>query len=228
MLVAEDLAPADTAGLDPTLVIALATSLGGPTSHTAIIARQLGIPCVVAADVDDIAVGTVVLVNGGNGNVVIDPDLDEAQALIEVDKLTRAAAAAYAGPGQTLGRRRDLGLRQRPGRPVGAEGRADRGRGRRPVPQRAGLPRPRHRADRRGAGRGVRRGVRGVRRAQGRHPHARRGLRQADEVRDSARRAQPGARRARPAPVVEQPRPDDSPARRHRPGRRRPPAPRRG
>mgnify|MGYP002841062123 CR=1 FL=1 len=43
ILCAEDLAPADTAGLDPALVVALATTLGGPTSHTAIIARQLGI-----------------------------------------------------------------------------------------------------------------------------------------------------------------------------------------
>ena len=47
VLVAEDLAPADTAGLDPQLVLALVTERGGPTSHTAIIARQLGIPCVV-------------------------------------------------------------------------------------------------------------------------------------------------------------------------------------
>ena len=125
ILVAEDLAPADTAGLDPTKVIALATSLGGPTSHTAIIARQLGIPCVVAADVDDIAVGTVVLVNGGNGDVVIDPDLDEAKRLIEIDQVTRAAAAAYARPGPDLRRRRDLGYANVQDGPSAAEGRAD-------------------------------------------------------------------------------------------------------
>lgn len=101
VLISDDLAPADTAGLDPTLVIALATSLGGPTSHTAIIARQLGIPCVVAADVDDIAVGTMVLVNGGNGDVVIDPDIDEANALIEIDQQTRTAAREWRGPGAT-------------------------------------------------------------------------------------------------------------------------------
>jgi phosphotransferase system enzyme I (PtsI) len=101
VLIAEDLAPADTSGLDPSVVIALATSLGGPTSHTAIIARQLGIPCVVAAPVDDIPVGAIVLVNGGNGEVVIDPDLDEAAALIATDKQTRAAAAAWRGPGVT-------------------------------------------------------------------------------------------------------------------------------
>ncbi|OXM69125.1 phosphoenolpyruvate--protein phosphotransferase [Amycolatopsis vastitatis] len=48
VLVARDLAPADTAGLDPDLVLALVTSEGGPTSHTAILARALGIPAVVA------------------------------------------------------------------------------------------------------------------------------------------------------------------------------------
>ena len=44
ILLADDLAPADTAGLDPTRVIGLATRLGGTPSHTAIIARQLGLP----------------------------------------------------------------------------------------------------------------------------------------------------------------------------------------
>jgi phosphotransferase system enzyme I (PtsI) len=101
VLLADDLAPADTAGLDPAKVIALATSLGGPTSHTAIIARQMGIPCVVAADVDDIPVGAVVLVNGGNGDVVIDPDREWAAALIASDTLTRKAAAEWRGPGAT-------------------------------------------------------------------------------------------------------------------------------
>jgi phosphotransferase system enzyme I (PtsI) len=48
VLVARDLAPADTAGLDPALVLALVTEEGGPTSHTAILARALGIPAVVA------------------------------------------------------------------------------------------------------------------------------------------------------------------------------------
>ena len=65
ILCAEDLAPADTAGLDPKLVVALATTLGGPTSHTAIVARQLGIPCVVAVDgLDAVAAGTMALVDG--------------------------------------------------------------------------------------------------------------------------------------------------------------------
>ncbi|WP_255596127.1 putative PEP-binding protein [Cellulomonas sp. C5510] len=49
VVVAEDLAPADTAGLDPRLVLAIVTEQGGPTGHTAIIAGQLGLPCVVRA-----------------------------------------------------------------------------------------------------------------------------------------------------------------------------------
>ncbi|WP_328605462.1 phosphoenolpyruvate--protein phosphotransferase [Amycolatopsis sp. NBC_00345] len=48
VLVARDLAPADTAGLNPAKVLALVTEEGGPTSHTAILARALGIPAVVA------------------------------------------------------------------------------------------------------------------------------------------------------------------------------------
>jgi phosphotransferase system enzyme I (PtsI) len=48
VLVARDLAPADTAGLDPAKVLALVTEEGGPTSHTAILARSLRIPAVVA------------------------------------------------------------------------------------------------------------------------------------------------------------------------------------
>ncbi|SFS70270.1 phosphoenolpyruvate--protein phosphotransferase [Saccharopolyspora flava] len=49
VLVSRDLAPADTADLDPEMVLALVTEEGGPTSHTAILARSLGIPAVVAA-----------------------------------------------------------------------------------------------------------------------------------------------------------------------------------
>ena len=59
ILAAEDLAPADTATLDPAKVMALVTSSGGPQSHTAILARALGLPAVVAArGVDGIADGT--------------------------------------------------------------------------------------------------------------------------------------------------------------------------
>ena len=79
MLVAEDLAPADTAGLDPALVVALVTEKGGPTSHTAIIARQLGIPCVVGVGgATDLADGVRVLVDGSAGTVEVAPDEADA------------------------------------------------------------------------------------------------------------------------------------------------------
>src|SRR3954468_806402 len=74
ILVARDLAPADTAVLDPAQVLGFVTELGGPTSHTAILAKQLGIPAVVgcpgAAGLES---GRQVVVDGSAGEVVVDP-----------------------------------------------------------------------------------------------------------------------------------------------------------
>jgi phosphotransferase system enzyme I (PtsI) len=75
ILVAEDLAPADTATLDPNKVLALVTAGGGPQSHTAIIARSLGLPAVVAAvGVDELPDGTEVYVDGAAGSITASPD----------------------------------------------------------------------------------------------------------------------------------------------------------
>ncbi|MBD0020913.1 phosphoenolpyruvate--protein phosphotransferase [Gordonia sp. (in: high G+C Gram-positive bacteria)] len=102
ILVADDLAPADTAGLDPALVTALVTRLGGPTSHTAIIARQLSIPCVVAVtDLAGVAAGTAVLVDGTTGVVEIEPDQTRARSRVEESRRAALAAAAWTGPGRT-------------------------------------------------------------------------------------------------------------------------------
>ncbi|MGO4444332.1 phosphoenolpyruvate--protein phosphotransferase [Mycobacterium sp. 2YAF39] len=102
ILCAEDLAPADTAGLDPVLVVALATTLGGPTSHTAIIARQLGIPCVVAIEgLDGISVDTMVLVDGTLGTVTIAPDAAEAEDAVLRARHEAERAARWSGPGAT-------------------------------------------------------------------------------------------------------------------------------
>ena len=102
ILCAEDLAPADTAGLDPALVVALATTLGGPTSHTAIIARQLGIPCVVAVDgLDAVEAGTMVLVDGTAGTVVVTPDAAAAGEAVEAARRDAERAAGWTGPGAT-------------------------------------------------------------------------------------------------------------------------------
>ncbi|RPF27737.1 phosphoenolpyruvate--protein phosphotransferase [Georgenia muralis] len=99
VLVAQDLAPADTALLDPARVRAIVTAEGGPTSHTAILARSLGIPAVVAlaGALDALPEGRAVLVDGGAGTVRLDPGADD---------LERAAAAAgrqrsFDGRGRT-------------------------------------------------------------------------------------------------------------------------------
>jgi phosphoenolpyruvate-protein phosphotransferase (PTS system enzyme I) len=102
VLCAEDLAPADTAGLDPERIVALATTLGGPTSHTAIIARQLGIPCVVAVTgLDAVDAGTPVLVDGTRGTVEVNPDPDHARTEVDSAAAAAAATANWTGPGAT-------------------------------------------------------------------------------------------------------------------------------
>ena len=99
VLLADDLAPADTAGLDPRLVLGIVTEHGGPTSHTAIIARQLGIPCVVAASgLTAVRDGALVLLDGGAGTVVVDPDEGPASAAAAADTQLRATAAGWTGP----------------------------------------------------------------------------------------------------------------------------------
>ena len=75
IIIADELSPADTALLDPDQVIGLATMLGGVESHTAIVARSLGIPAVVAAAdmMDGIANGDTVIIDGQSGQVIVSP-----------------------------------------------------------------------------------------------------------------------------------------------------------
>ena len=81
VIVAQDLAPADTAALDLSLVLAIVTELGGTTSHTAIIAGQRAIPCLVRVDgALDLAEGTVVAVDAAAGTVEVDPGPEVAEA----------------------------------------------------------------------------------------------------------------------------------------------------
>ncbi len=102
VLCADDLAPADTAGLDPAVIAAIATSLGGVTSHTTIIARQLGIPCVVGcAGLDDVEPGTHLLVDGTTGEVVLDPDPQMEKERVAAAEAAAEAARSWTGPGET-------------------------------------------------------------------------------------------------------------------------------
>ncbi|MEU0545825.1 PEP-utilizing enzyme [Nocardia sp. NPDC005978] len=75
VLAAQDLAPADTATLDPEIVLGLLTVAGGPTSHTAILAKALGIPAVVAAPgAVEITENTEIVLDGTTGIVQLEPD----------------------------------------------------------------------------------------------------------------------------------------------------------
>lgn len=99
VLCAQDLAPADTAGLDPTMIKALVTRFGGPTSHTAIIARQLGIPCIVAAsNLEAVVEGMPILVDGTAGIITLEPEAGEATELVCKDEVLRAEIRAWSGP----------------------------------------------------------------------------------------------------------------------------------
>ena len=83
VLVADDLSPADTSSLDLEKTLAIVTSQGGPTSHTAILARARGIVAVVsAAGAEDLKNGETVIVNAAKGEVVTEPteeQIDEAE-----------------------------------------------------------------------------------------------------------------------------------------------------
>jgi phosphotransferase system enzyme I (PtsI) len=76
VVVAHDLTPTQTASFDKKFVNGIATDAGGRTSHTAIVARSLGIPAVVAlSDITSkVAAGDLVIVDGNRGTVVINPN----------------------------------------------------------------------------------------------------------------------------------------------------------
>ena len=89
ILVAEDLTPSMTAGLNPQTVYGIVTELGGRTSHSAILSRALEIPAVVAISglLDNIHDGDTVCFDGDKGEVVIHPDAD---TLAEYEKKKEA------------------------------------------------------------------------------------------------------------------------------------------
>ncbi|MDY0944506.1 phosphoenolpyruvate--protein phosphotransferase [Frigoribacterium sp. CFBP9039] len=95
VLVAPDLAPADTALLDLDKVLALITRDGGPTSHTAILARSKSIPAIVGVTgALDLVDGTVVVADAATGVVTVDPAADEIAQAEQRIADRRAAAAA--------------------------------------------------------------------------------------------------------------------------------------
>jgi phosphocarrier protein FPr len=105
ILIAEDLTPSDTAALDTDSILGFCTAKGGPTSHTAIIARSLGIPAVVGAGevVLDLGNGTPAILDGSAGKLYVNPtDADvraarkAQQQLLEQQEVANAARLAPA------------------------------------------------------------------------------------------------------------------------------------
>jgi multiphosphoryl transfer protein len=97
ILVADDLTPNETAQLDTSVVSGIVTASGSPTSHTAILARALGLPAVVGAGrgVLEVADGTEMVIDGGQGTVLIEPPAAVvADYRSRADEAARAAAAA--------------------------------------------------------------------------------------------------------------------------------------
>ena len=76
ILVAKDLTPSMTAGINPENVSGIVTELGGKTSHSAILARALEIPAVVAVNglMDAVKDGDKVVLDGSTGEVFVDPE----------------------------------------------------------------------------------------------------------------------------------------------------------
>jgi phosphoenolpyruvate-protein phosphotransferase len=102
--VAEELTPAEAAGLATASVVAVVTAGGSPTSHAAIVARGLGIPAVMGVGrvLDEIADGALLAVDGDAGELHVEPDDATTARLAEAGFARLAArerARAVAGPG---------------------------------------------------------------------------------------------------------------------------------
>jgi phosphocarrier protein FPr len=107
VLVADDLTPAQAAELEPSSVRGIVLAGGSPTGHSAILARSRGIPAIVAAGgaVLDIAPGTTIGIDGGTGELFVEPDpavLDELECRLErARSLDVAAREAARSPAET-------------------------------------------------------------------------------------------------------------------------------
>ncbi len=98
VIIAEDLTPSDTAQLDRNFVKGFATNIGGRTSHSAIMARSLEIPAVVGTKtiLEDVKDGDMIILDGLEGNVIINPSADQVSHYEEVAKAYEAQKAEWA------------------------------------------------------------------------------------------------------------------------------------
>ena len=85
ILIAEDLTPADTSSMDLSKVNGIILKEGGLTSHAVIVAKNLGIPCVIGVKslLDNIVDGELMTIDGDTGNIVISPSENQISELKE-------------------------------------------------------------------------------------------------------------------------------------------------
>ncbi|WP_428243540.1 phosphoenolpyruvate--protein phosphotransferase [Gynuella sp.] len=113
ILVAEDLTPSDTANIDLKQVIGICTTGGGPTSHTAILARAMNLPALAGVErrVLELANGTEVILDADNGNLQLTPDSKALEDIrLQLDtraqqhqaNLEQVALAATTRDGHTI------------------------------------------------------------------------------------------------------------------------------
>jgi phosphotransferase system enzyme I (PtsI) len=88
VVIAHDMLPSQTAALDKLHVKGFATDVGGRTSHTAIVARAMGIPAVVGlGDITtEISGGDTVIIDGNRGVVIINPDKEQLEEHRELER----------------------------------------------------------------------------------------------------------------------------------------------
>jgi phosphoenolpyruvate-protein phosphotransferase len=90
VIFAHDLTPSETVTIPPGMALAFVTEIGSPTSHTAILARGLGIPAVVGVGGAEVSPGAIVAVDGEGGSVWVEPD----EATVSALELRRSELAA--------------------------------------------------------------------------------------------------------------------------------------
>jgi phosphotransferase system enzyme I (PtsI) len=99
VLVAHELTPSQTASMDRTKILGIATDAGGRTSHTSIVARALQIPAVVGCHelTSSIQNGDQIIVDGETGKVLVRPTSDEITRYRELQKEQLVRVASYRG-----------------------------------------------------------------------------------------------------------------------------------
>jgi len=88
VVIAHDLLPSQTAALDRRFVRGFATDVGGRTSHTAIVARAMGLPAVVGLGniTNEVSTGDAVIIDGNHGVVIINPDAEQIADYLETTR----------------------------------------------------------------------------------------------------------------------------------------------